>query len=313
MTGLGLDRRSRRSGPASSSTWPDVLRGLGYRVGVRLVPHRSLDPMPKRLLGQIQLIPAGWARHERTGSSATWFSCAGRVNRRLVLRSGDRPSRSAVPSRSRRTSSARCRRALGEDRPRARRPGSVGSARQRADGRLRLRSRRQLPVPPLLGLHRRPALAAVIALVAAAALTLPMAAPPPDSPLPTGAAAIARDVATTTTALHAAVDGWREDGAAAAAARAAALGSPPAAAVSGARSRASGARRRRGCAASCCASAGRPRRARRAASPRPPHAADEAATLGVSHRAGRARRPAARATTARRSAVSASPGKSWRR
>jgi soluble lytic murein transglycosylase-like protein len=52
----------------------------------------------------------------------------------------------------------------------------------------------------------------MLALLAAAALGLPMAAPPPDAPLPTGSAAIARELATTTTSLRAAVDGWREVG-----------------------------------------------------------------------------------------------------
>jgi len=50
----------------------------------------------------------------------------------------------------------------------------------------------------------------MVALVAAVLLSV--AAPPPDAPLPTGAAAIARDLATTTEAVHAAVDGWREEG-----------------------------------------------------------------------------------------------------
>jgi YVTN family beta-propeller protein len=53
-----------------------VLRELGYRVRVRLVPHASLDPTPKRLLGSIQLIPAGWG-DTTSGFFATWFSCAG--------------------------------------------------------------------------------------------------------------------------------------------------------------------------------------------------------------------------------------------
>ena len=53
-----------------------VLRELGYRVGVRLVPHAFLDPTPKRLLGTIQLIPAGWG-DTTNGFFATWFSCGG--------------------------------------------------------------------------------------------------------------------------------------------------------------------------------------------------------------------------------------------
>jgi peptide/nickel transport system substrate-binding protein len=52
-----------------------ILRQLGYRVDVRLVPHRSLDPTPKRLLGQIQLIPAGWG-DTPNGFFAAWFACA---------------------------------------------------------------------------------------------------------------------------------------------------------------------------------------------------------------------------------------------
>jgi YVTN family beta-propeller protein len=53
-----------------------VLRELGYRVRVRLVPHAFLDPTPKSLLGSIQLIPAGWG-DTTSGFFATWFSCAG--------------------------------------------------------------------------------------------------------------------------------------------------------------------------------------------------------------------------------------------
>ena len=53
-----------------------VLRELGYRVRVRLVPHAFLDPMPEHLLGTIQLIPAGWG-DTTSGFLATWFSCAG--------------------------------------------------------------------------------------------------------------------------------------------------------------------------------------------------------------------------------------------
>jgi YVTN family beta-propeller protein len=53
-----------------------VLRKLGYVVSVRLVPHAFLDPTPKRLLGSIQLIPAGWG-DTSYGFFATWFSCAG--------------------------------------------------------------------------------------------------------------------------------------------------------------------------------------------------------------------------------------------
>ncbi len=53
-----------------------VLRSLGYRVEVRFVPHRFLDPTPKGLLGKIQLIPAGWGDTSH-GFFATWFSCGG--------------------------------------------------------------------------------------------------------------------------------------------------------------------------------------------------------------------------------------------
>jgi peptide/nickel transport system substrate-binding protein len=53
-----------------------VLRSIGYRADVHLVPHRFLDPPPKRLLGQIQLIPAGWG-DTTNGFFATWFACAG--------------------------------------------------------------------------------------------------------------------------------------------------------------------------------------------------------------------------------------------
>src|SRR5688572_30320839 len=50
----------------------------------------------------------------------------------------------------------------------------------------------------------------MVALVAAVLLSV--AAPAPDAPLPTGGAAIARDLATTTEAVHAGLDAWREDG-----------------------------------------------------------------------------------------------------
>lgn len=53
-----------------------VLRQLGYRADVRLVPHGFLDPTPERLLGKIQLIPAGWGDSTH-GFFTTWFSCAG--------------------------------------------------------------------------------------------------------------------------------------------------------------------------------------------------------------------------------------------
>ena len=53
-----------------------VLRELGYRVRVRLVPHAFLDPMPKDLVRTIQMVPAGWG-DTTSGFFATWFSCAG--------------------------------------------------------------------------------------------------------------------------------------------------------------------------------------------------------------------------------------------
>jgi ABC-type transport system substrate-binding protein/DNA-binding SARP family transcriptional activator len=53
-----------------------VLRELGYRVRVHLVPHAFLDPMPKSLVGSIQLIPAGEG-DPTSAFFATWFSCAG--------------------------------------------------------------------------------------------------------------------------------------------------------------------------------------------------------------------------------------------
>jgi soluble lytic murein transglycosylase-like protein len=53
----------------------------------------------------------------------------------------------------------------------------------------------------------------LVALVAAVLLSV-AAAPPPDAPLPTGAAAIARELTTTTQALHVSVEDWREEGAA---------------------------------------------------------------------------------------------------
>jgi peptide/nickel transport system substrate-binding protein len=53
-----------------------VLRELGYLVHVHLVPHDFLDPMPRRLVGKIQLIPAAWG-DPTSAFFATWFSCAG--------------------------------------------------------------------------------------------------------------------------------------------------------------------------------------------------------------------------------------------
>jgi len=50
----------------------------------------------------------------------------------------------------------------------------------------------------------------MVALVAAVLLSV-AAAPPPNAPLPTGAAAIARDLAATTQAVHAGVEDWRAE------------------------------------------------------------------------------------------------------
>ena len=50
----------------------------------------------------------------------------------------------------------------------------------------------------------------MVALVAAALLSV--VAPPPNAPLPTGSAAIARELATATRAVHADVEGWRDEG-----------------------------------------------------------------------------------------------------
>jgi membrane-bound lytic murein transglycosylase B len=64
-------------------------------------------------------------------------------------------------------------------------------------------------VPGRRGRGRRHVI--TLALVAAALLSV-APAPPPNAPLPTGSAAIARDLGTTTQALHAAVADWREEG-----------------------------------------------------------------------------------------------------
>jgi ABC-type transport system substrate-binding protein len=50
----------------------EVLRRLGYRTNVHLVPHTSFAPQ-----ASIQLIPAGWLDIAAYNFFARWLSCAG--------------------------------------------------------------------------------------------------------------------------------------------------------------------------------------------------------------------------------------------
>jgi YVTN family beta-propeller protein len=59
-----------------------LLRRLGYRTRVRLVPHAALDrPTSRDIFTKIQLIPAGWG-DTPSGFFTTWFSCGGVSNHR---------------------------------------------------------------------------------------------------------------------------------------------------------------------------------------------------------------------------------------
>ena len=58
----------------------DVLRELGYRVRVRLVPHSFFND-PSSVPGAIQLIPAGWLDTSAYSFVAPWLSCQGAINR----------------------------------------------------------------------------------------------------------------------------------------------------------------------------------------------------------------------------------------
>jgi ABC-type transport system substrate-binding protein len=55
-----------------------VLRGLGYRVNVRLVPHAPLQDPPSNVAHSIQLIAVAWG-DTPYGFFATWFACHGTI------------------------------------------------------------------------------------------------------------------------------------------------------------------------------------------------------------------------------------------
>jgi peptide/nickel transport system substrate-binding protein len=57
----------------------DVLRRLGYRAGVRLVPHAFFDRRHANVLKRVQLIPHGWG-DTPYGFFATWFTCGAGFN-----------------------------------------------------------------------------------------------------------------------------------------------------------------------------------------------------------------------------------------
>jgi peptide/nickel transport system substrate-binding protein len=58
----------------------DVLRRLGYRARVRLVPHSYLDKPPAGVFETIQLIPAAWVETSAYRFVAPWMSCKGAAN-----------------------------------------------------------------------------------------------------------------------------------------------------------------------------------------------------------------------------------------
>jgi peptide/nickel transport system substrate-binding protein len=58
----------------------DVLRRLGYRARVRLVPHSYFDDPPAGVFETIQLIPAGWIDTSAYSFVAPWLSCGGAIN-----------------------------------------------------------------------------------------------------------------------------------------------------------------------------------------------------------------------------------------
>ena len=55
-----------------------VLRGLGYRVDVRLLAQQAFRQLPASVADSVQLSPAGWG-DTAAGYVATWFTC-GRLN-----------------------------------------------------------------------------------------------------------------------------------------------------------------------------------------------------------------------------------------
>lgn len=114
-----------------------VLRRLGYRTRVHLVPRNAVDAP----LETIQMIPGAWGNDTPDGRFITWFArdgpnvhgwfCDPRIDRWV------RRAQALNPTNPR-------RRHLGADRPPARRPRRVGPDHR---------------VPPLLGPDRRPAVA----------------------------------------------------------------------------------------------------------------------------------------------------------
>jgi YVTN family beta-propeller protein len=58
----------------------DVLRRLGYRARVRLVPHSYFDNPPAGVFKMIQLIPAAWVETSAYSFVAQWMSCTGATN-----------------------------------------------------------------------------------------------------------------------------------------------------------------------------------------------------------------------------------------
>lgn len=62
--------------PRVARYYVSVLRELGYRASVHLVPHAYLADPPARVFRRIQLIPAAWG-DTPSGFFVTWFSCSG--------------------------------------------------------------------------------------------------------------------------------------------------------------------------------------------------------------------------------------------
>ena len=144
-------------GPEIARYYVSVLRRLGYRARVKLVSHTALDQAPESVYRRIQLIPAAWGDTPQ-GMFQTWFACDGPnvhgwfCDRRLdrwMARAQQLDGHPAAGGVG----------VVGAHRPRARRPGRVGADRRAPRAGLRLRTRPQLPVPPLRGPDRRPALA----------------------------------------------------------------------------------------------------------------------------------------------------------
>lgn len=58
----------------------EVLRRLGYRVHVHLVPHAYFSHPPAGVFKKIQLIPGGWVDPAAYNFFAPWLSCAGAID-----------------------------------------------------------------------------------------------------------------------------------------------------------------------------------------------------------------------------------------